>query len=94
MRVKLSALLYDITGISDRTAAMIFSAVLEDVGLLSKTNPTIMINRMKIRRAHKKQRQLLVHKEITLLIAVFFDLVVRTKRYYIKNPKNMNTLKK
>jgi hypothetical protein len=75
MRLKLPALATacDKTGVSDRAAAMISSAVIEDVGLLSKTNPTMTIDRMKIRRARKEQRELLIHKETTPLLAIFFD---------------------
>ena len=68
------AIACDRTGVWDRAAAMISSAVLEDVGLLSKTNPTMTIDRMKIRRARKEQREILKHnKKVTPLLAIFFD---------------------
>lgn len=74
MKLPVLAIACDRTGVSDRTAAIIFSAVLKDVGLLSETNPTMTIDRMKIRRTRKEQRELLIHnKTKTTLLAIFFD---------------------
>lgn len=50
------ALACDRTGISDRSAATIVSAVLEDVGLVTKEDPSSVVDRMTIRRARKRSR--------------------------------------
>lgn len=46
----------DRTGISDRSAAAIASAVLEDVGLIKNEDKTKVIDRMKVRRQRKNLR--------------------------------------
>lgn len=58
MRVNLDKLseVCDRTGVSDRAAAMIASAVLQDVGIVSKNDRSKVIDRCKIRRARKKKR--------------------------------------
>ncbi|KAK5648348.1 hypothetical protein RI129_003240 [Pyrocoelia pectoralis] len=77
MRVKLPsvALACDRTGVSDRAAAIIVNAVLEDAGVLSKANATMTIDRMKIRRARKAQRELCMAKTTKkpAIIGLFFD---------------------
>lgn len=46
----------DRTGISDRSAAIIVSAALKDVGIISDTDPSKIVDRSKIRRERIKSR--------------------------------------
>lgn len=46
----------DRTGISDRSASMIVSSVLQDIGLISRQDSSKVIDRSKIRRERKKYR--------------------------------------
>ena len=64
LRLNTVALACERTGISDRKAAIIASAVLEDVGIISDENPSNITDRKKIERARKKSRsaQLAMHK--------------------------------
>jgi len=59
MRLELPALALacDRTGISDRTAATIASAILQDVGIIKTDDTQHVIDRMKIRRERHKKRQ-------------------------------------
>ncbi|KAL4132835.1 hypothetical protein QTP88_009924 [Uroleucon formosanum] len=59
MRLELPALALacDRTGISDRTAATIASAILQDVGIIKTDDKQHVIDRMKIRRERHKKRQ-------------------------------------
>jgi len=59
MRLDLSALALacDRTGISDRTAATIAIAILQDVGIIKTDDKQHVIDRMKIRRERHKKRQ-------------------------------------
>lgn len=59
MRLELPALALacDRTGISDRTAATIASAILQDVGIIKTYDKEHVIDRMKIRRERHKKRQ-------------------------------------
>lgn len=56
MRLKLPALamVCDRTGISDRSAATIASAILQDVGIISIDTKKNVIDRMKVRREREK----------------------------------------
>lgn len=56
MRLKLPALAMacDRTGISDRSAATIASAILQDVGIISIDTKNNVVDRMKVRRAGKE----------------------------------------
>ena len=56
LRLDAVALASERTGISDRKAAIIASAVLEDVGIISDENPSNITDRKKIERARKKSR--------------------------------------
>lgn len=47
----------DRTGVSDRSASIIASAVLQDVGLISKRDSSKVIDRSKLRRERRKVRQ-------------------------------------
>ena len=64
MRVKLPSLasICDRTGVSDRTAAAIASAVLEDIGLITPLDNSKVIDRMKVRRERKRNRERLIVK--------------------------------
>uniref|UniRef100_A0A6P7G809 Uncharacterized protein LOC114334779 n=1 Tax=Diabrotica virgifera virgifera TaxID=50390 RepID=A0A6P7G809_DIAVI len=77
MRLELPsvALACDRTGVSDRAAAIIVNAVLEDTGVISKGNATMTIDRTKIRRARISQRELCMAKptEKPAIIGLFFD---------------------
>lgn len=50
------ALACDKTGVSDHAAAIIANAVLEDIGVVSKSSSTQIVDRMKIRTARVSQR--------------------------------------
>lgn len=76
MRLKLPsvALACDRTGVSDRAAALIANAVLEDLGMVSKDNSAMTIDRMKIRRARKSEREACTSvADKTLITGLFFD---------------------
>ena len=53
------ALACDRTGVSDRVAAFIASSVLHDEAGCSETNPSLVIDRSKIRRSRQRHRRLL-----------------------------------
>lgn len=59
MRVKLPSLASacDRTGVSDRAAATVASAVLQDLGIISDADKTNVIDRMKVRRERKRKRK-------------------------------------
>jgi hypothetical protein len=65
MRMKFPALAIacDKTVILDRTARIISIVVIKDVGLLSKTNPIIPIDRLKISRILNEQCEILILKK-------------------------------
>lgn len=70
------AMACDRTGVSDRTAALIASAALEDFGIISKQDAAQVIDRMKIRRQRKKQRtnsQVHLLKEGVPIRGLYFD---------------------
>lgn len=64
MRIKLPSVasICDRTGVSDRAAATIASAVLQDVGIISTSDMSKVIDKNKIRRERKKNREELVKK--------------------------------
>ena len=90
MRVKLPsvALACDRTGVSDRAAAIIANAVLEDIGLVSKSRSSQVVARMKIRRARMSQRKVCtsVSGEM-LLLGLFFDGRKDSTIIYDRNTK-------
>lgn len=57
--------------------------VLEDVGLLSKTNPTMVIYRMKIMREYKDQSEILMHKKKYLYLQYYFGGRLDKTYWYI-----------
>lgn len=63
-------------GLSDRTAAAVTSAVLQDVGLITDNNTNLVIDRSKVRRARQKNRSDMKTKFIassTEVKGLFFD---------------------
>lgn len=50
------AITYDRTGVSDRTAAMLASAVLQDFGIITPGDQSLVVNRSKVRRERAKMR--------------------------------------
>lgn len=70
----------------------ISSAVLEDAGLLSKTNIIMTIDRTKIRRVSKGQCEILIHIKYHLYLQ-YLLMVVKTKHYYTENTTNINIFK-
>lgn len=64
MRMKLPSVasICDRTGISDRAAATIASAVLQDVGIVTTSDSSKVIDKNKIRRERKKNREKLAKK--------------------------------
>lgn len=90
------ALECDRTSVSDRAAARIASAVLKDFGVVSESEKSNVIDRSKIRRARKRQRNLLQineKRETRYLQSVYFDgrkdrtmkMERRGKKYYRVN---------
>lgn len=71
------AAICDRTGVSDRVAAAIASAVLKDVGIISEENKTKVIDRMKIRRARASNRKRAVAASVNNQVGankgLFFD---------------------
>lgn len=63
----------DRTGVSNRAAAMTSSTVLEDFGIFFKTNPTMTINKMKIRRSENRVKYYYKIKKISPLLVIFLD---------------------
>lgn len=59
IRLKLSALALacDRTEISDRNAATIASAILQDFGIISVDNKINVVDRLKVRREREKKRK-------------------------------------
>lgn len=75
MRIHLPhlATMSDRYGLSDRAAAAVASAVLQDVGLISKTDHNNVIDRHKLRREREKARQSASGKPLPQLFGLFFD---------------------
>jgi hypothetical protein len=79
MRIKLASVasIADRIGISDRAAAAIASAALQDLGVITEDDKTNVIDRMKIRRARSKNRRDLIndsrYNQITENRGLFFD---------------------
>ena len=75
MRLKLPALAMacDRTGISDRSAATIASAILQDVGIISVDTKKNVIDRMKVRREREKKRIDLQKVKNKKLLGLYFD---------------------
>ena len=66
----------DRTGISDRSAAIIVSAVLKDVGIVTQTDSSIIVDRSKIRRERTKTRKTLKRQfveDASEVRAIYFD---------------------
>lgn len=80
MRLSLSAtaLTSDRFGVSDRATAAIASSVLKDVGLVTDSNTSLIVDRSKIRREKEKCRAKLITSDkvtgqINDLMCVYFD---------------------
>lgn len=75
MRLKLPALAMacDRTGISDRSAATIASAVLQDVGIISIDTKKNVIDRMKVRRERERKRLDLQKVKNKKILGLYFD---------------------
>lgn len=78
MRIKLPSLAQacDRTGVSDRSAAIIASAVLKDIGLVTTEESSKIIDRSKVRRERKRTRNTLrsqLKQEEVFLQAIYFD---------------------
>ncbi|CAH0562737.1 unnamed protein product [Brassicogethes aeneus] len=78
MRIKLPSLAQacDRTGVSDRSAAIIASAVLKDIGLITSEEASKIIDRSKIRRERKRTRSTLrsqLKQDKVFSQAIYFD---------------------
>ena len=79
-------------GVSDRSAASLVSAVLQDVGIINEHDNSMVIDRSKIRRARKRVRKALQHDLPASVSALYFDgrkdrtriQVKKGKKYYAK----------
>lgn len=62
-------------GVSDRAAAAIASSVLEDIGVISETDTSLVIDRHKIRREKSRTRKELQQSQLDLdeLHGIYFD---------------------
>ena len=64
----------DRTGISDRSAALICTSLLEDLGVISNDNPSDIIDRSKIRRAREHNRQIETKRKNKVEpLSIYFD---------------------
>lgn len=63
----------DRIGISDRSAAMLVSATLHDIGLVSSANPTKVVDRCKVRRERQKLRSKLQNFSGASIRSLYFD---------------------
>lgn len=76
MRIHLPnlAVACDRTGVSDRAAAIIVSAVLQDIGVVAPDNQTQIIDRSKLRRERKRTRENLQSTSLPPEpLSIFFD---------------------
>ena len=75
MRVNLPslALACDRHGVSDRAAAGIASAVLQDVGIIHQDDATKVIDRNKVRRERSKKRVALRMEASNTITGLYFD---------------------
>ena len=75
MRVKLPslALACDRHGVSDRAAAGIASAVLQDVGIIHEDDVSKVIDRSKVRRERCKRRGALCAEASNTITGLYFD---------------------
>ena len=64
---------WDRTGVSDRSAAVLATSVLHDLGLVSPIDRSKVIDRSKIRRERSKTREELLQNDHTCIEGVFFD---------------------
>lgn len=68
------ALACDRFGYSDRGAATLANALMFDLGFISETNTTNVINRMKIRRERRAQRlNMKEQSKVDELVSLYFD---------------------
>ena len=68
----------DRTGVSDRAAAIIASSVLHDNAGCSETNPSLLLDRFKVRRSRQKHRRFLQERSKEAddnedIIVLYFD---------------------
>lgn len=65
----------DRTGVSDRSASLLVNAVLQDLGVVSRQDPSKLLNRSKLRRERKRRRTELKKESTNNLkvTAVYFD---------------------
>ena len=75
MRVKLSSVASacDRHGLSDRAAASIASAVLQDVGIIHDGDVSQVVDRSKIRRERSQKRKILRGNSSNLITGLYFD---------------------
>lgn len=66
----------DRRGISDRNASLLVNAVLKDFNLVSKEDPSLIIDRSKMRRERKRRRENLANEEMEQqkeVTGIYFD---------------------
>lgn len=64
----------DRTGVSDRSAAAIASAVLQDFGVISSLDASSVVDRSKVRRERKRKRVEVEHTAVTDIVqGLYFD---------------------
>jgi len=63
----------DRTGVSDRAAAMIASAVLQDMGIISPEDRSKIIDQSKIRRERTKTQKEFQKKGTTVIPGLYFN---------------------
>jgi hypothetical protein len=73
MRMPSLAVACDRTGVSDRSAAMIASAVLQDVGIINEEDTNLVVDRSKVRRERTKMRTELQKSDTEPVIGLYFD---------------------
>ncbi|KAK4884145.1 hypothetical protein RN001_000416 [Aquatica leii] len=88
MRININklALVCDRTVVSDRAAAMLSSAVLQDVGIITLEDQSKVIDRSKFRRARKNVRKAIQNIEIKSDIeGIYFDGMIQRSRFLPQN---------
>uniref|UniRef100_A0A6P7H9T0 Uncharacterized protein LOC114349245 n=1 Tax=Diabrotica virgifera virgifera TaxID=50390 RepID=A0A6P7H9T0_DIAVI len=75
MRVNLTAFARecDRYGVSDRSAASLSSALLQDLGIINEQDTSKIIDRNKVRREREKHRKELQNENMEVVEALYFD---------------------
>lgn len=73
LKLKAFSVACDRVGVSDRGAAILASAILDDVGFINATNNNFVIDKSKVRRARENSRGKLQAEKVANISALYFD---------------------